>query len=178
MLDKPFKLASQWQDFLSEIDQLLAAPTQITCIGGFVLTEIHGASRNTGDLDLIKSSSETIEELQNIAGKGSALHKKHKLYVEYVGIVTMPLEYESRLIPLQLPLEKLMIFIPEVYDLILSKLERNSPKDQADIEFLARRYDLSYETLRKRFDDELDFIANHEYHLATLEKFWRDWFQE
>jgi hypothetical protein len=82
------------------------------------------------------------------------------------------------LTPLPLSLKKLTIFIPEVYDLILSKLERNSPKDQADIDFLARKYNLSYATLRKRFYDELDFIANREYHLATLETFWRDWFQE
>ena len=178
MPDKLLKLTSHWQDFLSEIDLLLTAPAQITCIGGFALTEVHGASRNTGDLDLIESSSKTIEELQNIAGKGSALHKKHKLYVEYVGFVTMPLEYKSRLTPLPLSLERLTIFIPEVYDLALSKLERNSPKDQADIEFLARKYNLSYATLRKRFDDELDYIANRDYHLATLENFWRDWFQE
>lgn len=176
MPDKPLKLAPHWQNFLSDIDQHLAAPVQITCIGGFALTEVHGAPRTTGDLDLIESSSKAIEELQSIAGKGSALHKKHKLYVEYVGVVTMPIEYESRLTPLPLSLEKLTLFVPEVYDLILSKLERNSPKDQADIEFLARKYNLSYAALHKRFDEELDFIAKREYHLATLEQFWRDWF--
>ena len=135
MSDKPLKLASHWQSFLSEIDQLLTAPAQITCIGGFVLTEVHGASRSTGDLDLIESSSKTIEELQSIAGKGSALHKKHRLYVDYVGFLTMPLEYASRLTPLPLPLEKLTIFIPEVYDLALSELERNARKTRRTSNF-------------------------------------------
>jgi len=178
MPETPIKLAPHWQKFLAEIDQLLTGPAQITCIGGFVMTEVHGASRSTGDLDLIESNSQVVEELQKIAGEGSELHKKHKLYVEYVGVVTMPLEFSSRLTPLPLTLEKLTIFVPEVYDLILSKLERNGPKDQADVEFLARKYALSYNILRKRFDDELDFIANRRYHLATLDKFWRDWFQE
>ena len=177
MPETPIKLAPHWRKFLAEIDQLLTLPAQITCVGGFVVTEVHGASRSTGDLDLIESNSRVVEELHNIAGKGSALHKKHGLYVEYVGVVTMPLEYSSRLTPLSLPLEKLTIFVPDVYDLILSKLERNSPKDQADVEFLARKYALSYGILRKRFEDELDFIANQQYHLVTLDNFWRDWFQ-
>jgi len=97
MPETPIKLAPHWQKFLAEVDQLLTGPAQITCIGGFVMTEAHGASRSTGDLDLIESNSQVVEELQKIAGEGSELHKKHKLYVEYVGVVTMPLEFSSRL---------------------------------------------------------------------------------
>lgn len=177
MPNEAFKLTLQWHAFLSEIDELLTADTEVICIGGFVMTEVHGSSRATGDLDHIESRGQTIEELHKIAGEGSRLHKKHRLYVQYVGVVTMPYEYESRLIRLELPFKRLGIYIPEVYDLVLSKLDRNSPKDQADVEFLARKYQLSFKTLRDRFDVELDYMPRREYHLTTLENFWKDWFQ-
>lgn len=178
MPDEPLKLGFPWHEFLTEIDEHLTAPTQITCIGGFVITNIHGFSRSTGDLDHVELQSEVPDELHKIAGKGSALHKKYKLYVDYVGgIVTIPLNFDKRLVEVPFELKTLKIFIPDVYDLILSKLERNSPKDQADVQFLANKYNLRFSILRARFDDELDFIPNRDRHVTTL-NFWREWFHD
>jgi hypothetical protein len=178
MSEEALKLDSPWNEFLNEIDELQTAPTQIICIGGFVVTKIHGFSRNTGDLDYIESPSELAAQLDAIAGKGSPLHKKYNLYVDYVGaLVTMPINFDERLMEVSFQFKNLKIFIPDVYDLILSKMERNSPKDYEDVHFLAEKYSLGFAILRKRFDEELDFIPNRERHISTL-NFWREWFQE
>lgn len=89
----------------------------------------------------------------------------------------MPLNFDERLIEVPFEFKNLKIFVADVYDLILSKLERNSPKDQADVQFLADKYQLKFSILRARFDDELDFIANRDRHMATL-NFWQEWFQD
>ena len=161
---------------LTEINNQLSSPVQLICIGGFVVTNIHGFSRSTGDLDHIESP-ELGAELQQIAGKGTLLHKKYGLYVDYVGFVTMPLNFEERLVETLFHFANIKILVPEVYDLVLAKLERNSPKDQQDVQFLAKKYGLSFAVLQKRFEDELDFIPNRERHITTL-NFWRDWFNE
>jgi hypothetical protein len=178
MPDKPLELEHPWAEFLAEIDERLTAPAQLICIGGFVVTKIHGFSRDTGDLDHIQSPHALTAELQAIAGKGSPLEEKYDLYVDYVAVVTMPYNFDERLTEVPLQLKNIKIFIPDNYDLVLSKLERNSPKDYADVEFLAKKYGLSFATLRKRFDEELDFIPNPERHITTLNVFWREWFQE
>ena len=171
------KLGAPWDEFLTEIDEQLTAPVEIICIGGFVVTNVHGLSRNTGDLDHVQSPKEIAAELQKIGGKGSPLHKKYHLYVDYVGFVTMPINFEERLSKVEFESRNLEIYIPDVYDLILSKLERNSPKDYSDVQFLAEKYNLSFAIVRQRFDDELDFIHNRERHVNTLE-FWQDWLKE
>jgi hypothetical protein len=64
-------------------------------------------------------------------------------------VATMPEDYESRLQEM-FPgrLKKLKIFAPDAYDLVLSKLERNSPKDQGDLEYLAKAVPLDPKILR------------------------------
>ncbi len=177
MPDEPLKLGSPWHEFLTEIDEQLSSPVRLVCIGGFVVTVIHGFSRSTGDLDHVECPHELTAELAQIAGKGTPLHKKFGLYVDYVGFVTMPYNFDERLLEAPFHFENIKIFVPDVYDLVLSKLERNSPKDQADVRFLANKYGLSFAILQKRFEEELDFIPNRERHSSTL-NFWRDWFRE
>jgi hypothetical protein len=66
--------------------------------------------------------------LQKIAGQGSDLHRKYHLYVDYVGVVTMPIKFDERLTAVPMEFKKINILVPEIYDLILSKLERNCGK--------------------------------------------------
>jgi hypothetical protein len=87
-------------------------------------------------------------------------------------VATMPEDYESRLkemIPGRL--KKLKIFAPDAYDLVLSKLERNSPKDQGDVEYLAKAVPLDPKILRDRYEKELrpNLMARESWHDGTLE---------
>jgi hypothetical protein len=176
MPDGP-KLSSPWNEFLTEINDRLTAPVQLVCIGGFVVTTIHGLSRSTGDLDLLTALPVQLrEELQHLGGRNSELHRNYHLFVDYVAVVTMPINFEDRLTEAPFQFSKVRLLIPEIYDLVLSKLERNSPKDYQDVEYLAKKYKLSFATLRKRFDEELDFIPNRKWHEQTLESFWQEWF--
>jgi hypothetical protein len=56
-------------------------------------------------------------------------------------------------------------------DLVLSKLERNSPKDQGDVEYLAKTVPLDRKVLQERYDRELrpNLVARQSWHDGTLE---------
>ena len=71
-------LDSPWHEFLTEINDRLTAPVQLVCIEGFVVTQIFGFSRATADLDqILTTPRELSEELEQLAGNGSPLHRKY-----------------------------------------------------------------------------------------------------
>jgi hypothetical protein len=70
------------------------------CIGGFAVSLHDGIGRATGDIDLAEVAPHAAKAwLTNTAGRDSALHLKHKVYVQVVTIATCPHSYEDRLIP-------------------------------------------------------------------------------
>ncbi len=72
--------AEPWYSFISELDAELSEPTEFHCIGGFVVSEIYGFKRETPDLDFLCAiPSKAGSQLIQIAGRGSALHKKHQV---------------------------------------------------------------------------------------------------
>ncbi len=163
-----------WRAFLHDLDGELAEPTELHCLGGFVLAVQYGLPRPTGDLDYLAIvPRKQIEKVEEIAGRGSALARRHKLHVQYVGITTLPENHEDRLVDL-LPGEfrRLRLKALDPYDLALSKLERNSPKDLEDIAFLAARARLEPQVLRQRYEQEMrPYLANEARHDLTL-KLW------
>ena len=68
---------SIWRDFLNELDGLLPDPVELVCIGGFVLAEVYGSPRPTGDIDYIQSTG-TVK-IEEYAGRGRELHRKYGL---------------------------------------------------------------------------------------------------
>jgi hypothetical protein len=66
--------------------------------------------------------------------------------------------------------KKLKILAPDPYDLVLSKLERNSPKDQGDVEYLAKTARLDPKVLRDRYQKKLrsNLMARKSWHNGTL----------
>jgi len=67
--------------------------------------------------------------------------------------------------------ERLRIRVPDPYDCILSKIERASPKDREDADYLFRSQSLDSEVLRQRYENELrhNLIGNVDWHDKTLE---------
>ena len=94
-------------------------------------------------------------------------------------MVSLPEDYAERLSEINPgQYENLRLYAPDPYDLILSKLERNSPKDRDDVAFLAGSLHLSREVLRERYQKELrPHVANESRHDLTLE-LWLDAFFE
>ena len=48
------QLHEPWRSFLHDIDGELAGPTEIHCLGGFVVAEYYGLARPTSDVDIIR----------------------------------------------------------------------------------------------------------------------------
>src|SRR5271165_5911098 len=129
--DSEHVLPSKWKDFLREVDQLLGVAVEMHCLGGFVLSALYELPRPTGDVDYIAAMpSSSISELESIAGQGSALSRKHGLYLQYVTVADVPENYAERLEEL-FPGEfiRLRLFALEIHDLVVAKVVRNSPVD-------------------------------------------------
>ena len=98
--------------------------------------------------------------------------KKYHLYVQHVGVASLPESYVERLIEL-LPsrFEKLRLLVLEGHDLALSKLARNSPVDREDVAHLIKVVPLDRKILRTRYKKELrpNIIGDPEIHDRTLQ---------
>ncbi len=168
-------IPAPWAAFLGGLDSLVPEPVALHCIGGFVLTVLYGVPRVTSDLDCVAILPH--HDLEAIAGRGSALAKKHRVYLQYVAVNTMPEDYETRLrelFPGQF--KNLRIYVSDPYDLILSKLERNSPKDREDVGYLVDKLNLDPNLLRERYErEQRPNLSNESRHDLTL-KLWLDLF--
>src|SRR5580704_16971856 len=160
-----------WRSFFAEVDANLTEDVRLHCCGGFVVTQLYGVARTTSDVDFLCVVPNVQGRLTEIAGKGSALHRKHKLYLDAVTVATPPEDYEQRLVPM-FPgsLTHLRLHALEAHDVALSKLERNFERDRDDVQQLARAGQLSPEILKERYYTELrpNLPAHEARHDLTL----------
>ena len=117
-----------WHAFFLDLDDALSGAARLDCIGGFVVT----------------------------AMQGGPLHRKHRIYLDRVGVAAVPENYGERMsqmFPGTYRNFRLLALDP--YDIALSKLERNSQKDRDDVRFLASRVPFDLRILEQRYRDEL-----------------------
>jgi hypothetical protein len=161
-----------WRSFFAEVDSRLNEDVQLHCCGGFVVTQLYGVSRTTSDVDFLGAVPNVGNDLTQIAGKGSALHRRHKVYLDAVTVATPPENYEERLVAMfPRNWRRLRLFALEAHDLALSKLERNGERDRDDVQQLARAGHLRPEVLRERYYRELrpNLLAHEARHDSTLQ---------
>ena len=162
---------------MREFDSKLTGPLALHCIGGFVLSFFYGLSRSTADIDYYTAVPANLN-LEEIAGEGSALAKKYKVRLHRVAVTNLSEDYETRLaemVPRQF--KSLKLLVPDPYDCILSKLERNSSKDRDDAEYLFKAQKLDAQRLQERYEKELrPYLANVARHDLTL-KLWIEIFE-
>ena len=167
-----------WNGFLHEVNGALSTRVEVHCLGGFVLGVLWQLPRPTADVDVVAiMPAGSADELLRVAGDGSEISRRRGLHFQQVTVAECPAEYESRLTELA-PGEylNLRILAMDVHDVVLSKLGRNSPKDRADVEFLASRGFLRPEILRERFQEELrPYVLNEDRTTLTL-MLWLDEF--
>ena len=172
----PSRIQEPWLSFLQDVDRNLSDPVELHCLGGFVLSVLAKLPRPTGDVDFIEVRPGAAgEELLRIAGEGTPLATKHSLHLHRVTIAEYPADYEMRLLNITpRSLRKLKMMALEVHDVVLAKLSRNSPRDRADVEFLAKGGIIDGRVLKKRFDAELrPYLLNEEREALTLD-LWLD----
>lgn len=146
-----------WRSFFHDIDERLSEQTALELLGGFVVTQVYGAARSTADVDVVSITPKKLSEtLLKIAGEGSLLHKKHKVYLDSVGIAPLPENYEDRLGEILTGTFKhLRLLVLDPYDVALAKIERNIQRDRDDVRFLARAVPFDIEALKDRYEREL-----------------------
>lgn len=141
------------------------------CIGGFVVTVLHGLSRATADIDVLeiapRSAADTFSQ---VAMLGGPLFQKYGVYLDCVTVAQPPYEYESRLqkmFPGTFRHLRLMALDP--YDLALTKLERNIERDRNDVRYLARTVPFDLNLFRERYQTELrPYLGNPKREDLTL----------
>jgi hypothetical protein len=171
-------LPSPWKEFLGELDRILREPLELHCIGGFVFTHFYGLPRTTGDIDYC-TAIPANPNLDEVAGQGSPLHTKQGVWLHHMAVANLPEDYASRLADMAPgTFRSLRLLVPDPYDCILSKLERNAAKDRDDADYLFRSQNLNALLLRDRYKNELrhNLIGNVEWHDKTLE-LWIDIFE-
>jgi len=150
-------LPEPWNSFFSEIDAALSEELELHCLGGFVMTILYGLERPTSDVDVLPTGSNpATESLIDLAGEGSKLHKKYKVYLQVVGVASVPENYEDRLTEMvPLTFKHLRLLALDPYDLALSKLERNTQRDRDDVKHVARTVPFDLGLLQERYQKEL-----------------------
>jgi hypothetical protein len=119
---------------------------------------------------------DAFDEIEKAGGTTSPLATKHHLRLQRVGVADYPDGYVSRLEELQLDLHNLKLWVLDPYDLLLSKLSRNSPKDREDAKYLLRKLNLEFATFNDRWQKEMaPWIANRERHETTVQ-LWKEYF--
>ncbi len=137
-----------------ELDSRLNEAVELHCCGGFAATKLYGVPRETWDVDYI-GIIPVRSEIATLAGEGSALCQKYKVFVHSVNVATYPDSYEDRLIEMHPGTWKnLRLYALEVHDLALTKLERNIDRDRDDIEHLAKTQQLDPIVLKQRYLQE------------------------
>jgi hypothetical protein len=135
----------------------------------------YGLRRSTNDLDYrTLTPYNRRADLERLAGLGSELAKKHNIHLQHTGVESIPENYADRLIELfPSHFKNLRLFVPDPYDLALSKLSRNEERDRQDVQHLTKTCHLDATILRERYTTELrpNLIGDVRQHDLTLD-FW------
>jgi hypothetical protein len=76
------------------------SPRTSTCMLRWLRTQLYGVSRTTSDVDFLAVVPNVQRKFTEIGGKGSPLHRIHKLYLDAVTVATPPEDYAQRLVPM------------------------------------------------------------------------------
>lgn len=155
-------------DFFRDIDRRCARPTstkvRLRIIGSAALMIRTGFVRGTKDSDVLEASDLTPERrdhLLALAGEGTALHTKHRLYIDIVSSGTpflpqMPLYHLPT--DLNAALVHLELAVLDVVDVVVTKLKRFHANDRSDIEAMVNLDLVPHERLVARFKDAVDYF--------------------
>jgi hypothetical protein len=142
--------------FLRKIDRRLEGPASFAVIGGAAAVLAYGAQKPTGDIDTWGAVPDSVEKAaQEILEQGDGF-----VPIGSAGVADLPFDADDRFRPAPLRLEKLSVLVPDRYDLALSKTVRGYAHDFDAIEEMHKSRRFSLKKLVKRFETELDGIAN------------------
>jgi hypothetical protein len=108
----------------------------------------------------------------------SPLHKKYGIGFHKAAVTTLPEDYERRLTEMaKEQFKHPRLLVPDPYDCILSKLDRNGDIDVNDAEYLFRSQKLDAQVLRDRYENEFrSYIIGDVARTDSTLKLWIDIF--
>lgn len=143
--------------FLRALDDCLEGPAKLVVIGGGAAAIGYDVDVGTEDLDTCSSELAAIQKAASRARKQTGLH----VPVSYAGVANFPWNYEDRLRREMTDLHKLELWVLEEHDLALSKTVRGDEHDFQQLSELHRRKGLDFETLMRRYLDEMGHVVGN-----------------
>jgi hypothetical protein len=147
--------------FFTELDGLWDGDARITLplFGSSALMVQTDYQRPTKDSDIFETADHTPEiqqRLKDLAGPGTKLHRRHRLYLEIVanGIPFLP--HVPSWHPLGLSLRWFNVTALDVVDVVVSKLARFDARDRGDVDAMVQRGLVPHERFVLRFRDAVD----------------------
>jgi hypothetical protein len=150
-----------YSDFFRDIDAAWrpssAGRIALRIIGSTALMMQVKYDRGTKDADVLETASVDAavrSQLLAIAGPGTPLHTRHRVYVDIVSSGTPFLPQPPLFHPcaaLNDNLEHFDVELLDVVDVVVSKLKRFNADDQADIDAMVERGEIIHDRLIARF---------------------------
>jgi hypothetical protein len=157
---------SRISDFLTDIDRGWTAPMpvkiRLPIIGSAALMLQADYERGTKDSDVLETSElvgEVRERLLRLAGQGSDLHRRWRMYLEIVpsALPFLPQSPAWHEVPdLNAELQHFSVAVLDVVDVVVSKLKRFNPNDASDIEAMIDRDLVTHDKLVLRFKSAVE----------------------
>ena len=155
------------RDLFKEIDAKWTAiggePIPLQVIGSAALMLQHNYHRVTKDGDVLETTSVTPEvrkQLESLAGKGSEIHKRYKIYIDIV-LKSLPLLPQQPLFhSVKEPnLNNFSLFALDAVDVVVSKIKRFNQSDVNDIRAMVKLRVIDHTKLVERFKAAVDAFA-------------------
>ncbi len=160
---------SRVEDFFRDIDANWAGPEvariRLRIIGSAALMLQTDYERGTKDSDVLETTElleKTKARLLQLAGKGTDLFARHRMYVEIVnsGLPFLPHVPRWNQRPeLNATLSHLEIAVLDVVDVVVSKLKRFNANDVSDIDAMIGKDLVPHALLIERFRSAVDVFS-------------------
>jgi hypothetical protein len=117
--------------------------------------------RGTKDSDVFQTtdlSDEVADQLLRLAGVGTTLHTKHRMYVDIVGNGIPFLPHLPCWHPIDIDLKHFELLALDVVDVVVAKLKPFRSSDVSDIDAMIERDLIDHERLLARFRSAFDMF--------------------
>ncbi len=154
------------EEFFREIAKSRHSREPITfhVIGSTALMlQVSDFTKGTDDtdvLEVIHLEPSTKQELIELAGRGSRLHKTFAIYLDIVGNGIPFLPRIPCWHPTTMKVPNIDVKLLDIVDVVVSKLKTFRPRDVDDIDAMVRRDLVSHARLLERFEDAKTELAH------------------
>jgi hypothetical protein len=140
---------SQVEEFFNDLDRSwplgAGAPVTLRLLGSTALILQTSFQRGTKDGDILETDQITVEiesALLAIAGKDTAIHRRHRMYLEFLSAAFPFLPFDPlwhAVVPSAPDYQHFRLEVLDVVDVVIAKLARFHKTDRDDIAAMAER---------------------------------------